>query len=89
MESSIEDLVCDRAEADGWLVRKLSWVGRRGGPDRFFLKNVRVVLMEFKDHDRGVEGQQSKEIQRLIDHGAEIYVTSNPRQALRYLGIRL
>lgn len=92
MESSVEDYVCTEAEKHGWLVRKLAWIGRRGGPDRFFLKDGRIVLIEFKaptlGKDKDVEGQQSKEVQRLIEHGAEVYVTANPRVALRHLGIR-
>lgn len=91
MEISVEEYVCTEAELHGWLVRKLAWIGRRGGPDRFFLKNGRIVLIEFKSPRKsndGLEGTQSKEVQRLIEHGAEVYVTSNPRVALRHLGIR-
>lgn len=91
MEISVEDYVSTEAEADGWFVRKLSWVGRRGGPDRIFIKNGRIVFIEFKSprkSNEGLEGTQSKEVQRMIDHGAEVYVTSNPRVALRHLGIR-
>lgn len=90
VESAYEELACAKAEADGWLVRKLQWVGRRGGPDRFFLKNGRIVLIEFKRPGKSVEegSGQSREIQRLIDAGAEVHSVNTHIQALRLLGVK-
>lgn len=88
-ESVYEKLACDAAEADGWIVRKLQWIGRRGGPDRFFLKGGRIVLMEFKRPGKKVEegSVQQKEIERLIAAGAEVHQVDNHLKALRILGV--
>lgn len=87
LESPIEKMVVDRAEAAGWFVRKLSWVGRRSAPDRLFVKDGRVVFIEFKAPKKGVVGGQSKELTRLLAAGAEAYCCDNPLSALRALGI--
>ena len=90
VESAYEKVACDAAEADGWLVRKLAWLGRRSGPDRFFAKDGRVVLIEFKrPGEKVVEGSgQSKEIQRLLDAGVEVHSVNTHLQALRILGVK-
>lgn len=87
MESPIEDLVCDRAEAAGWIVRKLKWVGRRNAMDRFFLKEGRIVLIEFKRPGLGVKSGQSAEYKLFKEAGAEVHVCDNPLQALRILEV--
>lgn len=87
IESPIEEWVCSRAEEAGWLVRKLQWVGRRSAPDRFFAKEGRVVLIEFKRHGAKAKAGQAKEIARLRDAGVEVYQADSPMSALRYLGI--
>lgn len=89
-ESVYESIAVKAAEADGWTVRKLKWLCRRGGPDRFFLKAGRIVLIEFKKPgkgDRASKGNQSSEIQALMDAGAEVHVCDNHLKALRVLGV--
>jgi hypothetical protein len=73
MESPIETGVVACAEADGWFSRKLEWVGRKGAPDRLFIKDGRVVFMEFKDDGKECTGQQLNEVVRMKSAGAEIY----------------
>lgn len=87
IESPIENLVRDRAQAAGWTVRKLKWLCRRGGPDRFFAKDGRIVLIEFKRPGKDVVGNQSTEIKELRAAGVEVYVCDNPLTALRHLGV--
>lgn len=87
IESPIEQLVVDKAEAAGWTVRKLKWLCRRGGPDRFFAKAGRIVLIEFKRPRKKAEGNQKTEIDRLRDAGVEVYECDNPLSALRVLGV--
>lgn len=88
LETSIEGLVCDDAEADGWFVRKLAWTGRRGGCDRFFAKNGRVVLIEFKKPGGKTSANQESELDALKAAGVECYVLDNPLSAYRILGIK-
>lgn len=87
LESPMEEWVCEKAEAAGWFVRKLKWLGRRNGPDRFFAKDSRVVLIEFKRPDGEPRPGQEREIDRLKAAGVEAYSVNNPLRALRILGI--
>lgn len=87
IESPIEEWACEKAENTGWLVRKLRWIGRTSACDRFFAKDGRVVLIEFKRPDKAPTPTQEREIQRLRDAGVEVHVVDNPLAALRVLGI--
>lgn len=87
LESPIEEWVCDRAEAAGWLVRKVKWIGRRNAPDRFFAKGGRVVLIEFKRPGGSPRGGQGREIDALTAAGVEVHAVDNPLAGLRVLGV--
>jgi hypothetical protein len=87
IESALEEFACDLAEKDGWIVRKLRWIGRRNGMDRFFLKEGRIVLCEFKRPGEAPIGGQLKEIEAFRAAGAEVYVVDNPLTILRQLGV--
>lgn len=87
IEQPIEDWVCDQAEKAGWLVRKLRWIGRRSACDKFFAKDGRIVLIEFKRPKKAPSEVQLKEIQRLRDAGVEVHVVDTPLAGLRVLGI--
>lgn len=69
-ESNIEGKVIEIARQHGWLVRKLQWAGRRGAPDRIFIRDALVIFVEFKKRKKDLEIQQALETQRLKDHGA-------------------
>lgn len=73
-ESAIEKKGCFDAEADGWLTRKLQWIGRVGAPDRFMAKKGRVVLVEFKAPGQLARAEQLREHARLREAGVEVYV---------------
>lgn len=87
IESPIEDWVCDEAKRAGWLVRKMAWVGRRNGPDRFFAKAGRVVLIEFKRPGKEPRPGQAREIEALKAAGVEVHAVDNPLAGLRVLGV--
>lgn len=74
IESEIERIVCERAEAAGWLVRKFKYIGRRAAADRLFIRRGRVVFIEFKQAGKDARPGQAREIDRLEDHGAKVYV---------------
>lgn len=86
-EKAIEDLACDRAVAAGWICRKMKFTGRRNAMDRFFLKDGRIVLVEFKRPGKDVEGGQAAEVELFKAAGAEVYVIDNPLTILRILGV--
>lgn len=87
LEAPLEDWACDKAEAAGWLVRKLRWQGRRNAPDRFFAKDARIVLIEFKRPGDDARATQKREIRDLKAAGVEVHVVDNPLVALRILGV--
>lgn len=77
IEHDVEMTVVLRAERRGWLVRKVQWIGRRNAMDRLFVKNGRIVFVEFKRPGEGARETQSKEIGRFRAAGAEVHVIDN------------
>lgn len=90
LESTIEDLCCDDAKAAGWMVKKISFPGSRGALDRMFIKNGRVVFIEFKRPGKlkNTSTGQNDTIKDLIAAGAECHVVDTPLAVYRILGIK-
>ncbi|MDQ0317781.1 hypothetical protein [Amorphus orientalis] len=86
LESYIERAVCRHAQSTGWIVRKLQWAGRISGPDRFFAKAGRVVLIEFKQTGKRPNKAQAREIHRLKSHGVEVHAVDTIEDGIRILG---
>ncbi len=86
-EAAIEKPCVKRAEANGWLVRKLKWVGRRGAPDRVFIQGIRTVFVEFKDPEGELAELQKREISRMRKAGAEVHVIDRIEDFCMVLGI--
>ena len=87
IEKGVEMPVVVRAEKAGWFVRKVQWPGRIGAPDRVFIKDGRVVWIEFKDAGKRPRKSQELEHDRMKAAGAEIYWCDNVLEALQILGI--
>lgn len=87
MEKAVEMPVVKRAEKAGWFVRKVQWPGRIGAPDRVFIKDGRVVWIEFKDAGKTPRLSQTLEHDRMKAAGAEIYWCDNITDALQILGL--
>jgi hypothetical protein len=87
VEKAIESPVVHRAEKAGWFVRKVCWPGRIGAPDRVFIKDGRVVWIEFKDRGKTLRLSQILEHDRMRAAGAEIHWCDNVFEALQILGI--
>lgn len=47
-ESAVERSVCDYAREQGCVVVKLAGANQKGQPDRMFLRDGRVLFIEFK-----------------------------------------
>lgn len=86
-ETVIELSVVAQAEAAGWYVRKLKWIGRVGAPDRFFAKDGRVVLIEFKDTGKDARLTQNREHTRLRNAGVELHICDTIAKAKKVLGL--
>lgn len=85
LEAAIERKVCEWAKKNGWLSRKLSWVGRHSAPDRFFAKGRRVVLIEFKQKGKTPTPNQKREIDELRAHGVETWVADTVEDGIGIL----
>ena len=85
MESVMEDLLVERGERNGWYSRKLNFTGRRGAPDRLFIRRGRVVFIEVKQPGEPTSPNQDREIKALRDAGAEVYVVDNLKDGYRIL----
>lgn len=76
-EIVVEEKVCEFAEKQGWLVRKMVYAGRRGCPDRWFFRGGKIVIIEFKRAGKEPDGLQKREHQKLRDHGIRVHVIDN------------
>lgn len=79
------------AENNGWLVRKMSYEGRAGAPDRIFFGYGHIVLIEMKrekvrNHkDGGLSKGQVEEHRRIREHGSDVYVAYTAAEAIAVL----
>lgn len=87
VELGVEMPVVRRAEAAGWFVRKVAWVGRRSAPDRLFIKGGRHVWIEFKDYGKEPTLLQREEHKRMREAGAEVYWCDTASEAMGILGL--
>jgi len=76
-ESVLESKSIDLAEKRGWWYRKLKWIGRRGAPDRLFVRKGVVIFVEFKAYGKEPTIQQSREHKRMRDQGLRVEVIDN------------
>lgn len=76
-ESKLEEDTKSYAQSRGWLVRKMKWIGRRNCPDRFYARNGRVVLVEFKKRGEQPREGQAREIETLEQYGVQVLVIDN------------
>jgi hypothetical protein len=72
-ECVVEEKTVELFESTGWLARKCVYAGRRGSPDRWFLKRGKWVLVEFKKPGLMATPQQKREHDRLRAHGQPVY----------------
>ena len=87
-EHVVEADVCAPAEAAGFFVRKVAWIGRRGCPDRVFSREDRgTVWIEFKAPGKGARLSQELEHERMRGAGMEVHVCDSVPKALALLWI--
>ncbi len=96
-EAKIENYLVTRCEAAGALVRKLSYVGRRGASDRMVVWGERYLpgdsfphateidFVELKAFGKKPDPHQEREHQRLRDLGANVYVIDSKEAVDRYV----
>ena len=76
-ERDIEKSVCRWAEKNGWLAYKWTSPQNRGVPDRLFIKDGRVVAIEFKAPGRRPTPSQELVHDILRDAGLEVHVADS------------
>lgn len=65
------------ASARGWLAWKMKIEGIRGGPDYWFFKDGRLLIVEFKKPGEPPNAQQLRRHDELRAHGFEVHVIDN------------
>lgn len=80
-EVQVERLASQYAVARGWFEVKIMQTSRRGFPDRFYARDGRVVLVEYKAPGRKPTPQQEKRHRELREHGIEVHVIDNLQDA--------
>ncbi|MEP2533495.1 hypothetical protein [Shimia sp.] len=74
-ETYIEQQVCKYATGRGWRQRKMEFVGRRGCPDRWFMRGeAQLIIIEFKDKNGALSPHQRREVNWLLTHGFNVHV---------------
>ena len=81
LESDIEGDAIKYAKRLGWWVAKFTSPGRRGVPDRVFIRNGVVMFIEFKRLGEPLRTQQAKRIREMREHGAIVHVVDNLKDA--------
>lgn len=84
-EDEIESTVVSDAERHGWFQRKVSWIGRKGAPDRVFAKGGRTVWIEFKMRGEKPRADQEDEHAKMRAAGMEVYAVDSIRAGRRVL----
>jgi hypothetical protein len=78
LEKQIEQKVCDYAKDRGLLVYKFTSPARAAVPDRMFVvPSGKVFFIEFKASGKKPTVPQTREHQRLRDHGVLVFVVDN------------
>lgn len=76
-EIVLEEDAVELGEKRGWLVRKITYPGRRGAPDRHFYKGGKLLIVEFKKPGERPSLHQEREHERLRAHGWKVHVIDN------------
>ena len=86
-EKKVEKKSCDIARANGWFTRKYKSPARKGVQDRIFIKEGRVIFIEYKRAGNCPTDLQCDEAQQMKEHGAEVWWTNTVRGTKKILGI--
>jgi hypothetical protein len=73
-ESDIENYLVKRVKAMGGEIRKVSWIGRRGAPDRRVMLGARTAWVELKAPGKTAEPHQVREHERMRALGERVVV---------------
>ena len=86
-ESAIEQKVCEIAKRHDWLTYKFVSPSNRGVPDRIFIKDGRIVFIEFKAPGKKPTKLQAHTINKIRDAGCEVWICDNVESGCAALSI--
>jgi hypothetical protein len=87
LEKTVEAYLKKRVESKGGITWKISFVGRRGCPDRLVILNREVWLIELKRPGGGrLSALQSKTIGMMREMGMKVVVLSSKEEVDTWLG---
>lgn len=79
-EMPIETFADDLAKEQGYLVRKVKWIGRRNAPDKLYSReDTGPFFIEFKKTGAKPNPTQAREIQRMRDAGIKVFTVDSIR----------
>lgn len=81
LEVEIEREHLKVAKANGWVVEKIEKTGRSGFPDRLYIKQGRVIFVEWKRPGGRLSKQQVLRHKELRDAGAEVHTVYSLAEA--------
>ena len=87
LERDIERRVSELAKKSGWLSFKFVSPAQRGVPDRIFMKDGRIVFIEFKAPGKKLTDLQDHIVRKMVDAGCEVHVCDNVKDACNALSI--
>lgn len=76
-ELKIEQAVCAAARKAGWLPFKFTSPSQRAVPDRLFIRDGRVIFIEFKAPGKKATKLQLHVHDKMRAHGAEVFVVDS------------
>ena len=88
LEKQIEKKVCDYAKEHNCLVYKFTSPQRASVPDRQFITDKGVhFFIEFKREGGKLTDGQAREIRRMRDHKAKVFVVDNVDVGKQIVGL--
>lgn len=87
-ESDIEDYLVDAVKFLGGEIRKVSWIGRNGAPDRVvMMPDGRLLWCELKAPGKKPSPVQLREHARMARCGQHVHVIDSIEQVDEVLGV--
>ena len=87
LERDIEHKVTDIAKKKGWLTFKFVSPAQRGVPDRIFMKDGRIVFIEFKAPGKKPTELQDHIMRKMVDAGCEVHVCDSVEDGYNALSV--
>lgn len=84
-ESKVENNIVKLAKSLGYECYKFKSPGRKGVPDRMFLKSGRAIFLEIKRPGEKARALQEEELQLIRDQGFIAEAVDSVEEAIRYL----